>query len=106
MAAVDHYGRESVVDAGFAKLEAVAVIKVEYDLRIFPAELFCVCYSALGHVAEQGCVGVVARAFRHLQALMIAWSCSMLLKLKAGMAYPPLMALANISRVLTRPNSL
>jgi len=39
-------------------------------------------------------------------ALMMAWSCSMLLKLNAGIAYPPLMALANISRVLTKPKSL
>src|SRR5512143_3050019 len=36
----------------------------------------------------------------------IACSCSMLLKLYAGMAYLPVIALANISFVVTRPMSL
>ena len=39
-------------------------------------------------------------------ALMIACICSILLKLNAGIAYPPLIALANISLVFTRPKSL
>ena len=40
------------------------------------------------------------------QACIMACICSMLLKLKAGMAYFPAMAFSNISLVLTSPNSL
>ena len=40
------------------------------------------------------------------QAWMMACICSMLLKLKAGMAYPPLIAFSNSSREFTRPRSL
>jgi hypothetical protein len=36
----------------------------------------------------------------------MAWSCSMLLKLNAGMAYPPATAFLNISLVFTRPKVL
>ena len=39
-------------------------------------------------------------------AWTIACICSIVLKLNAGMAYPPLTAFANISFVLTRPSSL
>ncbi len=64
---VDHNGREAVVDAGFAKLEAVTVVEVEADLGIFPAEFLSVSNSTLSHVAQESSVGIVACAFRNLE---------------------------------------
>ena len=98
-----------------AELEAVAVVKVEHNLGMFPTEALGIINSTLGHVTEQNRVGVVAGAFRYLEdygrfgvgsSLDDSLSCSMLLKLNAGIAYPLCTAFANISRVFTRPRSL
>ena len=63
VAAVNHYRRETGLDAALAQLEAVAVVEVQNNLGVLPAKLLGVCYSALGHVAQQGGVGVVAGTF-------------------------------------------
>ena len=67
MAAVDHYGRETVVDAVFAELECVTMVEVKHDLGMLPAEALGIFYCALGHVAEKDRVGIVAGTFRHLK---------------------------------------
>src|SRR5512145_1033922 len=43
--------------------------------------------------------------FDSMHPITMAWSCSMLLKLYAGMAYFPAMAFLNMLRVFTRPMS-
>ena len=58
--AVDHDGRKTGVDAALAGLERVAVVEVKDDLRLLAAELLGVFDSALGHVAENRGVGVLA----------------------------------------------
>ena len=58
--AVDHDGREAGVDAALAGLESVAVVEVKNDLGLLAAELLGVFDSALGHVAENRGVGVLA----------------------------------------------
>ncbi len=63
---VDHHGRETVVDAVLAEFERVTVVEVEHDLRIGAAEFLGVFNSTLGHVAEDGAVGVVAGTLRDL----------------------------------------
>ena len=60
MAAVDHNRRETAVDTALADLEAVAVIEVKYDLGVLPAKFLGVFHCSLSHVAEKGCVGIVA----------------------------------------------
>ncbi len=61
--AVDHDGREAHVDAVLAEFEAVTMVKVENDLGMFAAEFFSVSHGALGEVAQESSVGVVASAF-------------------------------------------
>ena len=65
--AVDHYGRETGVDAAFAEFERITVVEVKNDLGMLPAEFFCIFYCALSHVAEKCGVGIVASAFRYLE---------------------------------------
>ena len=65
--AVDHHRREAVVDAAFAKLEAVAMVEMENDLGMLPAEFLGIGHCALSHVAEQGAVGIVARTLGNLK---------------------------------------
>ncbi len=67
VASVDHHGRETAVDAALAKLEAVTVVEVEDNLGVLPAEFLGIGDSTLGHVAEQGGVGIVAGAFGNLE---------------------------------------
>ena len=64
---VDHYRREAHVDAALAQLEAVAVVEMQDDLRLLPAQLLGILDGTLGHVAQQRLVGVVARTLRYLQ---------------------------------------
>ena len=45
--AVDHNGGEAVVDAVLAELEAVAVVEVQHNLGMLPAQLFGVGYGTL-----------------------------------------------------------
>ena len=66
-AAVDHHAGESHVDAGLADVEVGTVVEVEHDLGVLAAELFGIGYSALGHEAEEGLVGIVACAFGYLE---------------------------------------
>ena len=54
-------------DATFAKLVAVTMVKVKYNLRLLPAKLLCILHSTLGHVAEKCLVGVVAGSLGHLE---------------------------------------
>jgi hypothetical protein len=63
---VDHHRREAHVDAALAKLERVAVVEVQNDRNVL-AQLLGIFDGALSHVAEQGLVGVFARARRHLK---------------------------------------
>ena len=65
--AVDHHRREAHVHAALAELERVAVVEVQHDLGLCPAQLLGVLHGTFGHVAQQGLVGIVARALRHLQ---------------------------------------
>ena len=67
MRAVDHHRREAHVDARFAKLERVAVIEVQHDLRMGAAQLLGVLDGPLSHIAQQRLIGVLASAARHLQ---------------------------------------
>jgi hypothetical protein len=92
---VDHYRREAQVYTVLAKLEAVSVVEVQNDLRMIATQLLSIFYSALCHVAEQDRISIVAGTLRNLkdnrdfsseEALTIAWSCSRLLKLNAGIA--------------------
>jgi hypothetical protein len=64
---INHDRREARVDAAFAEFEAVAVVEVEHNLGIFPAEFLGIFYSTLSHVTEEGCVCVVAGAFGYLK---------------------------------------
>ncbi len=65
--AVDHHRREAVVDTVLAELESIAVVEVQADLGMFPAQGFGIFHRALCHIAEQYGVGVVTRALRHLE---------------------------------------
>ena len=56
-----------MVDAVLTELECVAVIEMEHDLGMLPAERLGILHSTLGHVAEKDRVGVVAGALRHLE---------------------------------------
>ena len=67
VASVDHDARETVLDARFAEFEAVAVVEMENNLGILPAEFFGVGNCTLGHIAKKGGVGIVAGAFRDLK---------------------------------------
>ena len=64
---VDHHRREAHVHAALAQFERIAVVEVQHDLGFGPAQLLGVLYGSFGHVAQQRLVGVVARAFRHLE---------------------------------------
>ncbi len=66
-AAVDHHGREARLDAALADFIAVAMVEVQDDLGTFPAQFLCILDGAFRHVAEEGLVGVVACALRHLK---------------------------------------
>ena len=58
MRAVDHHRREAHVDARFAKLERVAVIEVQHDLRMGAAQLLGVLASAARHLQNDGRLGL------------------------------------------------
>ena len=64
---VDHDGAEAHVDAALAKLETVAVVEMENDLGMLPAEFLCIFYSTFCHIAEKGLVGIVARTLGNLE---------------------------------------
>ena len=64
--AVDHHAGETVVDAVLAELEAVTVVEVQHDLGMLAAQFLGILNSALSHVAQDGTVGIVACALRHL----------------------------------------
>ena len=64
---INHDGAEAHIHAALAKLEAVAVVEVENNLGMLPAEFFCILHSTFRHVAEKGLVGVVARTLAHLE---------------------------------------
>ena len=65
-AAVDHYAGETVVDAVLAEFEGVTVVEVENDFRSLATEFLGILYSTLGHVAEDGAVGIVTGALADL----------------------------------------
>ena len=66
--AVDHDGGETELDAALAEFEGIAVVEVEGDRdHLAAADFTGVFDSALREVAEQGLVGVVARALGDLQ---------------------------------------
>ncbi len=65
--AVDHHRREAAVDAALAQLEAVAVVEVEYNLGLLPAELLGILDGTLGHIAQQSGVCVVAGTLGYLE---------------------------------------
>ena len=64
---VDHNGAEAHINAALAGLEAVAVVEVEADLGLFPAEFLGVCNSTFSHVTEKSLVGIVAGALGYLE---------------------------------------
>ena len=66
-AGIDHHGRETVVDAALAELEGITVVEVQADLGMLPSQFLGILDSTLGHVLEEGLVGVVARALGDLQ---------------------------------------
>ena len=65
--AVNHHRRETHVDARFAQFETVAMVEMQHDFGFFPTKFFGISHGTFGHVAQQGLIGVVACAFRHLQ---------------------------------------
>ena len=72
MGAVDHDRREAVFDAGLGQLEGVAVVEVEGDRDGLVRALGLLhlpghADRALGHVAEEGLVGVLPGAARDLE---------------------------------------
>ena len=64
---IDHHGTEAHIDATLAELETVAMIEMENDLGMLPAEFLCIFYRAFCHVAEEGLVGIVARTLGNLE---------------------------------------
>ena len=64
---IDHNGREAHVDAALAKLERIAVIEMEADLRMLPSEFLCIFNSTLCHVTEKSLVGIVACTLGNLE---------------------------------------
>ena len=56
-----------MVDAVFAELERVAVVKVKNDLGMLPTDRLGILNGTLGHIAEQDGVGIVARTLRDLK---------------------------------------
>ena len=65
--AVVHYAGEAHVDAALAGLEAVAVVEVQHNLGVGTAQLFGILHGTLGHVAQEGGIGIVACTLGHLQ---------------------------------------
>lgn len=59
--AIDHDRAEAVLDAGLAELEAVTVVEVEddWDELVLWVDFLGVLNSTLGHVTEEGLVGVL-----------------------------------------------
>ena len=66
-AAVVHHAGEAHVDAALAGLEAVAVVEVQHNLGVGAAKLFGILHGTLGHVAQEGGVGIVACTLRNLK---------------------------------------
>ena len=64
---VDHNGRKSHLNAGFAQFKRIAVVQVQRNLRFFAAQFFCICNGSLCHVAQQRLVCVFACTGRNLQ---------------------------------------
>ena len=64
---VDHYWRESHVDARFAQFEWISVVKVKHDFRMCATQFFCIFYSTFCHVTQQSLVSIVTSTFRYLQ---------------------------------------
>lgn len=98
-----------------AQLEAVAVVEVEHYLGMLPAKLLGILHGAFGHVAQQGGVGIVARALAHLQdhgafglgsGLDDGLELLHVVEIERGDGVAALMAFLNISRVFIRPKSL
>ena len=64
---VNHHGAETHVNAALAQLEAVAVVQVEHNLGMLPAQLFGIFHSTLCHIAQEGLVGVVTGTLGNLE---------------------------------------
>lgn len=82
--AIDHDRREAHVYTILAELKAVAMVEVKNDLRMIAAKLLSIGNSALSEVAEEGCIGIVARTLRNLKdngRLELRRSCNDSLKL-------------------------
>ena len=58
-ASVNHDAGEAHVDAVLTQLEGIAVVEVQHDLRMSAAQLLGIGNGTLGHVAEDGGVGIV-----------------------------------------------
>ena len=64
---INHDGAEAHIHAALAKLEAVAVVEMENDLGMLPAEFLGIFNSTFRHIAEKGLVGIVARTLGNLE---------------------------------------
>ena len=67
MRTVDHYRREAHVYTRLAQFEAVTVVQVQNDFRMFASQFLCILNGTFGHVAQQSLVGIVAGTLRNLQ---------------------------------------
>lgn len=92
LGAIEHNGREAIIDAGFAGLEIRTMIEVQSDRNIVDLK------SCLDEVTEIRALGILAcaggslednREFSSAAASVIPCTISMLLMLKAPMAKPP-----------------
>ena len=64
---VDHYRREAEVDTTLAGFETVAMVEVQSNLRMLATQFLGIFHGTLSHILQQGLVGIVSCAFRHLQ---------------------------------------
>ena len=64
---VDHDRREAHVHAGLAQFEAVAVVQVKHDFRMFASQFLGIFNGTFGHIAQQRLVGIVTGTFGNLQ---------------------------------------
>ena len=67
MRTIDHYRRETGIDARFAQFERVTVIKMQNDFRMSQTELFSILYSTFSHITQQRLIGILTGTFRDLE---------------------------------------
>ena len=64
---INHYRRETEINAALAGLEAVTMIQMKNNLGMLPTEFFSVLYCTLSHVAEKGLVSILTSTLGYLK---------------------------------------